>query len=212
LKPAIEDVLASWEFSVALPSPSGVPEFAPVRTTYLDLKKLSGAIQKAQRRLLRWRNATLEWIGEAPNKDALIRELKGSVETARAAGLSGGVETKRLRQLIDELQGSEFITALKDAARLGEDAPRGTVLTILGRGYEPVVTLCEELRLRHEEFMQSVEAELRSHEMKYTEDPVAEAKANVAAALSKLATLLEEFHENDAARPMPNTARANREA
>lgn len=212
LKPAIEGAITTWEFASSPPNPSGVAEFAPFRTTYTELKKLSSAALKAQRRLSLWRSGILEWLGDGANKDLLVREFKETVEGAKAAGLTGGVETKRLLQLIEEFRTAKVMAALEDAAKLGDDAPRGTVLVILGRGYEHVARLCEELRTRYDEFMVSVDAELKSEAMKYGEDPLAEAKATLASALSELETLLKELRENDTARPMPNTARANREA
>jgi len=122
------------------------------------------------------------------------------------------LEIKRLLQFIEEFRTAKVMAALEDAARLGDDAPRGTVLAILGRGYEPVARLCEELRARYDDFVVSVDAELKSEAMKYGEDPLAEAKANVASALSELAALLKELRDNDTTRPTPNAARANREA
>lgn len=212
LKPAIEEAIKTWEFASSPPNPSGVTEFAPFRTTYAELKRLSGAALKAQRRLSAWRSEILAWLGDGANKDLLVREFKETVEAAKAAGLTGGVETKRLLQLIEEFRNAKVMAALEDAARLGDDAPRGTVLAILGRGYEPVARLCEELRTRYDEFMVSVDAELNSEAMKYGEDPLAEARATVASALSELETLLKELRENDTARPMPDAAPANREA
>ncbi len=195
LKPPIEEAIKTWEFSCSLPNPSGVTEFAPFRTTYAELKRLSSAATKAQRRLFVWRSEILEWLGDEANKDLLVREFKETVEAAKAAGLTRGVETKRLLQLIEEFRNAKVMAALDDAAKLGDDAPRGTVLAILGRDYEPVARLCEELRTRYDEFMMSVEAELEGEAMKYGEDPLAEAKATVASALSELETLLKELRE-----------------
>jgi hypothetical protein len=196
LKPVIDEVLKTWGFTSVPPNPSGVPEFAQFRTTYAELKKLGSAATRAQHRLSLWRSRMLEWLGDGANKDLLVREFKETVEGAKAAGLTGGVETKRLLQLIEDFRVAKVMAALEDVAKLGDDAPRGTVLAILGRGYEPVVQLCEDLQMRYDEFMVAVNAELKSEAMKYGEDPLAEAKATVASVLGELATLLKELREN----------------
>jgi len=60
LKPAVEETILNWEFGATLPNPAGVVDFASFRTTYSDLKRLSGAIPKAQQRMMRWRGAHLK--------------------------------------------------------------------------------------------------------------------------------------------------------
>ena len=210
LKPAIDAVTKAWEFSETLPNPAGVAEFAPMRAVYLDLKKQSTAAARTQRRLHEWRGQTLEWLGERFDKDVLVRELKDTVESAKAAGLTRGLETKRALQLVEEFRTAKVMAALEDAAKLADDAPRGTVLAILGRGYGPVVRLCNELRTRYDEFLSAVDAELAGEEMKFGEDPLGEAKATVASAVSQLATLLKELQEHGSTRSMHVPAQPNR--
>jgi hypothetical protein len=179
LKAAIERTVASWEFREALPNPAGVADFATVRTTYPELKRLSTAIGKAQRRLVRWHTDTLAWLGEDPDKEALAREAKETVEAAKAAGLTAGMDTKRLLQLIEDFRAAKVKAALEDASRLADGASRGLVLTILGRGYDPVARLCDELRVKLDEILGVVEAELASESFKYGQDPFAEAVSSL---------------------------------
>src|SRR5262249_27138171 len=85
LKPALDKTVTAWEFVETLPNPAGVVDFATVRTTYSDVKRLSTAVQKAQRRFCRWRDRTLTWLGEGFDKDAIVRDAKETVEAAKAA-------------------------------------------------------------------------------------------------------------------------------
>jgi len=211
LRPAIEAVTKTWEFSETPPNPAGVPEFAPVRAAYLELKKHSTAAAKAERRLHEWRGQTLEWLGDGFDKEALVRELKDTVEAAKAAGLTRGIETKPLLQLVEDFRTARVMAALEDAAKLSDETSRGTVLAILGRGYEPIVRLCNDLRIRYDEFLSVVDAELTGEEMKFGEDPLGEAKGTVTSAVSQLATLLKELQEHGSTRSVQIPARANRE-
>jgi len=88
---------------------------------------------------------------------------------------------------------AEFMAALEDVAKLVEGTPRGQVLTVLGRGYETVASLCEELQRRYEEFNTSVDGELQSESMKYGNDPLVEAKNTLAAELGESTRLLAEL-------------------
>ncbi len=89
LKAAIEETIINWEFGAILPSPAGVLEFASFRTMHSELKKLSGTIPKAQQRLVRWRSEMLTWLGDSLDKETLIRELKETIEAAKACGRRG---------------------------------------------------------------------------------------------------------------------------
>jgi len=195
LKTAIERTIETWEFSGALPNPSGVPDFVTVRTTYADLKRLSPAVGKAQRRLSRWRTQTVAWLGEGLDKDALVREAKETIETAKAAGLTKGIDTKRVLQLLEEFRGAKVMVALDDAGKVADAAPRGVVLTILGRGYEPVVRVCEELQLKLDEVLRSVEAELANESLVYGVDPFAEAVSSLSNELQEMGRQLDKVEQ-----------------
>jgi hypothetical protein len=212
LRPAIKAVISAWEFSETLPNPAGVPEFARVRAAYLELKKQSNAVAKAQRSLHEWRTQTLEWLGDGFDQDALVRELKDTVEAAKAAGLTRGIETERLLQLVEQFRTAKVVAALEDAGRLAKEAPRGTVLVILGRAHGPIVRLCADLRTRYDEFLAAVDAELAGEEMRLGKDPLGEAKATVASAVSELTNLMKEIQEHGSTRSVQIVARADREA
>lgn len=202
LKRVVEDTLSCWEFSAAPPNPSGVPDFAPVRSTYLELKKLSAAIAKAQRRLSRWRSQMLSWLGEGADKEILVREMKETVEAAKAAGLTRGIDSKEVRRLLDlieEFRNANVVTALEDAAKLEDEASRGTVLGVLGQGYEPVASLSEDLQTRYDEFARSADAELRNEAVKYGADPLAEAVGTLRTELDEVESLMKELQQYDGA-------------
>ena len=183
LKSAIDKTVAAWELSETLPNPSGVAEFSSVRTSYSELKRLSSAVAKAQRRLLRWRGQTLDWFGEGFDKEATVREAKETIETAKAAGLTTGMDTKLVLQLLEEFRNTKVMAALEDVGKIAEGAPRGLVLTVLGRGYEPVVRLCEELQLKLDESLRAVDAKLASESLTYGVDPFAEAVSSLSGEL-----------------------------
>lgn len=186
LRQAIDETIKTWEFNEPLPTPTGVLEFPEIRATYADLKKLSSAVGKAQERLSHWRTKTLEWLGPAFDKDAFVREAKETMENARAAGLLPGVNTTRVLQLLEEFRGAKVRMALDDAEKAAGGAPRGTVITILGRGYEPVLRVTEELQLKLDEALGVVQAELASDALKYGIDPLSEAVALLSAELQEL--------------------------
>jgi len=191
LKPAIEGTLAAWEFRASIPNPAGVPSLTPFRATYMNLKKLSIAISKAQAQLFRWRTKTLASLGDITDKEGLIQGIKESIVTAKAAGVTAGFDTRKLNQLLDEFRGAKVKAALDDAGRLDPSAARGLTLTILGRGHEAVARICEELERQLDGFLQAVEAELESERMKYGEDPMAEARDSLLAELREVRGVLE---------------------
>ncbi len=132
----------------------------------------------------------IEWFGDNMDKDSLVQELKDTVGIARDSGLTRDVDTRRLLQFIEGFRTAKVKGALEDATRLKEDTPRGTVLAILGRGHEPVVRLCEQLREHCEAFMQAVEAELAGEIHKIGTDPVGEAIGALNAELDEAGRLL----------------------
>jgi hypothetical protein len=190
LKPAIEETLAAWEFRASIPNPAGVPSLAPFRATYMNLKKLSGAIPKAQAQLFRWRTKMLAAFGDITDKEELIQWIKESIVTAKAAGVTAGFDTRKLNQLLDEFRSARVKAALDDAGRLDPSASRGLSLTILGRGHDAVARVCEELERQLDDFLQSVEGELESERMKYGEDPLAEARDSLLTELREIRGVL----------------------
>ena len=192
LKAAIEETVAAWALTATLPTAAGATDFASFRSGYSELKRLSAAIPKAQERLFGWRKETVGWLGDVSDKEALVREMKETVEAARADGIAKGLDAKGLLQLLEDFRSAKVVAALDDAAKLDREAARGIVLTVLGRGHESVARLCEELGGRLEAFLTSVEAELASEAMKYGADPLQEAVASLTTELRELAVVLEE--------------------
>jgi hypothetical protein len=192
LKPALEETTTNWEFGATLPNPAGVPEFASFRITYSELKKLSSAIPKAQQRLVNWRSEMIAWLGDGFDKETVVRELKETIEAARAAGVAGGLDANGLLRQLEEFRTARVKTALDDAEKLEGDTSRGMTLTVLGRGHEPVARFCEEFQKRIIAFVNAVEDNLASEALHYGEDPVAEALALLKEELQKISTVLEE--------------------
>ena len=138
LKSAVEETNINWEFGATLPNPPGVIEFASFRTMYSELKKLSSAIPKAQQRLMSWRSEMIAWLGESLDKETFVRELKETIKAARAASVTGGLDANGLIRLLEEFRTAKVKTALDDVEKLAGNTSRGLVLTVLGRGHEPV--------------------------------------------------------------------------
>ena len=82
-------------------------------------------------------------------------------------------------------------TALDDVEKLEGSTSRGLVLTVLGRGHEPVARFCQAFQQRITSFVGAVEDNLASEAIRYGEDPVAEALASLKAELQDLSTVLE---------------------
>lgn len=179
LKPAIEAVTETWDFRQSPPNQAGVPEYAPFRTAYADLKKLAGSVDKAQKRLTQWRDDTRAWLGEDADKTAIVREAKEAIEAARAAGLTVGQDTKGVVQLLERFDDAKIMATLNEADRLGTGASRGTVLVVLGRSSEQIVKLCDDLRTALGGLLQHIEAELANESIKYGSDPLSEAVSDL---------------------------------
>ncbi len=190
LKLPLEDTLRTWEFTETIPDPRGVAEFAPIRSAYLELKKQAAAVGKAQRGLIAWRGRMVEWLGDKIDKERTVQVLKEAIETAKANSLTGEIDTKHLLELLESFRTARVIAAFEDAARSEDGTRRGTVLTVLGRGHESTVRLCDQLRSRFDEFLQSVDAELRREIQTYGEDPLADAIGVLRAELTELEHLL----------------------
>jgi hypothetical protein len=191
LKAVVEETIINWEFGATLPNPAGVIEFSSFRTMYSELKRLSSAIPKAQQRLVSWRSEMLAWLGESFDKETFVRELKETIEAARAAGVAGGLDANGLIRLLEEFRTAKVKTALDDVEKLEGSTSRGLVLTVLGRGHEPVARFCEAFQQRITSFVGAVEDNLASEAIRYGEDPVAEALASLKAELQDLSTVLE---------------------
>jgi hypothetical protein len=163
------------------------------RATYAECKKLAGSIDKAQKRIAHWRDDTRAWLGEGADKTAIVREAKDAIETARAAGLTVGQDTKAVVHLLDKFDDAKIMATLNEADRLGGGANRGTALTVLGRSSEQIVRLCDDLRTALNGLLQHIEAELANDAIKYGSDPLAEAVSDLTNELietrSSLATL-----------------------
>ncbi len=76
-------------------------------------------------------------------------------------------------------------------AKLEGSTSRGLVLTVLGRGHEPVARFCEDFQARLTIFLGAVEDNLASEAIRYGDDPVTEAMASLRAELLDLAAVLE---------------------
>lgn len=191
LKPALEQTVSSWEFNASLPTQAGVASYSTFRTVYQEIKKLSTAIPKAQQRLREWHGEIQTWIGSDFEKDNLYRELKETIEGARDSGVAKGLDSKGLLALLDEFRTARVAPALQDAAKLDTGAPRGLVLTILGRDHQSAVRICQQLHTRLDTFLGAIEGELANESLKYGEDPIKEAVNSLTAEAKALDQVLE---------------------
>jgi hypothetical protein len=191
LRPSILATLSKWEFDQSMPNPTRVVEFGPFRQTYSRLKDRSSAIAKTQQQLCQWQVQALEWFGEEFDKEGFVQTLKDTIETARSSGVAVGLEVKSLLQLVEEFRGAKVMAALEDIGKLATDAPRGQVLTVLGRGHQATAQLCDRLRAQLESFLTGVNAQLVSDAQKYGEDPIQEAIQALSGEIDEISTLLD---------------------
>jgi hypothetical protein len=190
LKPVVEETLKNWTFTESPREHAGAADWSSFRTAYLDIKRGASAIEKARKNLLQWRARVLDWMGENCDKDSLVEELKITLEASRTAGLTAEINGKRLLELIEAFRMSKVKAAIDDAARLSEGAPRGTVLTVLGRGYWPVARISDELRESYDHLLSTSEAELSLTSQKYGADPLGQAKLALQTEFEELEVLL----------------------
>ena len=118
--------------------------------------------------------------------------MKLAVQGAKEAGMTRDLDPKGLLQLLEEFRNARVIAALDDAEKLDRSSPRGTVLTVLGRGYEEVAQLCEKLDHRLEEFLAAVEGDLARDATKWGSNPLQEAVTSLTAELDELGTVLKD--------------------
>lgn len=183
LKPAIEAVTETWNFRQSPPNQAGVPDYAPFRAAYAELKKCAGAVDRAEKRLTQWRDDTRAWLGEDADKTAIVREAKEAIEAARASGLTVGHDTKGVMQLLEKFDDAKIMATLNEADRLSNGTSRGTSLAVLGRSSEQVVRLCDDLRTALTDLLQHIEAELANESIKYGTDPLSEAVSDLTSEL-----------------------------
>ncbi len=194
LRSSIDGILTAWDFTEDLPDPRGVPEFAGLRSRYMDLRRKTPVIEKTRQRLVAWQLRMMQWLGEDDlDKEALIQELKGLADLARANNLTGGCDTRRLVQLAEMLRQLKVKVALDEAKQLGTDAPRGRALAILGHGHLPTMQICDELMDAAEMLMQAVGAELVRENERIGKDPMLDAIAIVRAELTATQEILQEL-------------------
>jgi tetrahydromethanopterin S-methyltransferase subunit B len=74
---------------------------------------------------------------------------------------------------------------------LDTGAPRGLVLTILGRDHQSAVRICQQLHTRLDTFLGAIEGELANESLKYGEDPIKEAVNSLTAEAKALDQVLE---------------------
>jgi hypothetical protein len=158
---------------------------------YQEIKRLSTAIPKAQQRLRDWHEEIEAWIGSDFEKDSLYRELKETIEGARDSGIAVGLDSKGLLHLLDDFRNAKVMPAFQDAAKLDSAAPRGLVLTILGRDHQSAVRVCQQLHTRLDTFLGAIEGELANEAIRYGEDPVKEAVNSLTAEAKTLDQILE---------------------
>jgi hypothetical protein len=192
LKPALEKTLADWDFTAKWPGSAGAPEYTAFRAHYSDVKRLAGAIAKAKQRLHRWRQATIAWLGDPGEKERSVSDIKLAVQEAKEAGMTKNLDAKGLLQLLEEFRNAKVVVALDDAEKLDDDARRGIVLTVLGRGHEAVAQLSDRVGSRLEEFLTAVEGDLASDESRWGPDPLGDAVTSLHAELDELATVLKD--------------------
>jgi hypothetical protein len=192
LKPALEQTVSSWDFNASLPTQPGMASYSAFRAVYQEIKRLSTtAVPKAQQRLRDWHEEIEAWIGSDFEKDILYRELKETIEGARDSGVARGLDSKGLLQLLEEFRNTKVVPAMQDAAKLDSSAPRGIVLTILGRDHQIAVRICQQLHTRLDAFLEAIEGELANEALMYGEDPIKEAVNSLTAEAIALDQVLE---------------------
>ncbi|MEA2569257.1 MAG: hypothetical protein QOI24_1258 [Acidobacteriota bacterium] len=194
LRGAIEGVLASWDTALAPPNPAAVPEFTSVRIGYLELKKVRGAVEKHRQRLYESHLRMAEWWGAAPDKDALYRELKELVESAKAATLARADDYRPVLVALEDFRTARIAAAFSDTGSLKPQSERGVVLTVLGKQHDRAIRIAENLRAAADGFLRTVEEELAARFIRTGDDPMRDALADLTASLDDLT-----IHLKDAA-------------
>lgn len=192
LKPEIERVGACWEFRSSVPTsnPAGVAEVPQIRATYAELRRQSASVAKMRDGLIAWRMEMAGWCGTDLDKDALVENLKATLEEVKAGRLLTETEPRRVAEAIEAFRMARVSPALTDAAALTADAPSGLVLAVLGRGHDVAVRGSRILRAMVDGMLSEAEAALGGEEATHGPDPSGEAKAGIEAELLSIERLL----------------------
>jgi hypothetical protein len=192
LKLEIERVRTSWEFKESLPNstPAGVAELPSIRADYSELRRQSAAVAKMHEAVIKWREEMEAWCGRDVDKEALVEDLKGTLEEVRAARLLTEVEPRRVIAAIEVFRMARVSPALADAASLTADASRGQVLSVLGRNHDGAIGASRALRAIVDQMLAESEAALAGEEATHGANPLSEARAGIEAGLVHIERLL----------------------
>jgi hypothetical protein len=179
LKPVVDGTRGNWEINASLPRsrPTGVPEFPVLEAAFGELRQRASAVTKAQQWFATWHTEMVEWLGTELDKEALVRELKETVDAAKAARMTGDIDVKRLNLTIEAFRTARVVPALDDAAKVVGTPARGLVLSVLGHGHWNTARLGAALKTQYDKFLEAVEQELRGEAERLGADPLAEATA-----------------------------------
>jgi hypothetical protein len=194
LRRSIEQVLDSWVFDAVIPS-GGSNELDTLKRTHTSLKSQSRAIEKEADALKGWYKDVVSWAGEKPDKEAMAEKFKTTIEQAKAAGLTVGLEPITLVRLVEDFGRSPFKTAFDDIERLHAAKSRGTVLAILGTNHQPTVELSRNLERKFTAFLAGVQTAIQGRSLNLGVDPKAEAVGALRAQVSELVPVLKEISE-----------------
>jgi len=194
LRRSIEQVLDSWAFDAVIPS-GGSNELDTIKRAHTSLKSQSRAIEKEADALKGWYKDVISWAGEKPDKEAIAEKFKTTIEQAKAAGLTVGLEPITLVRLVEDFGRSPFKTAFDDIERLHAAKSRGTVLAILGTNHQPTVELSRNLERKFTAFLAGVQTAIQGRSLNLGVDPKAEAVGGLRAQVSELVPVLKEISE-----------------
>jgi hypothetical protein len=171
LKPVLEATVKSWKLDQSPPVHSGAAVLKGVREMYGALRRLFPVVTSQQSDLVAWRTEMVAWLGAEFDKAEVLKELKGIIDMAKAAGVSSGVNTQDLLRTLEEFRSANVKTALDDVARLSGDVNLSTVLSVLGSRHDRVATLTRRVRDALDQFFATVESGLAADLALYGEAP-----------------------------------------
>ena len=192
LKSAVDTVTTNWEFATDMPTRVvGPAAFEHVKNLFSELRRLSRVVERERQRLIAWRRDSLEWFGEPVDKKEVAFELRKTLDAITLIGLSGELSLPEILKLIEDFSSSSVEDVLQAVENVEHSADRGTVLSVIGRYYEPIVDLCERLRKRFDELMRRADHELQVNLRAIGTDPVGAAVKELVNELDRATKLVE---------------------
>jgi hypothetical protein len=179
----VRDFLRQWELS---DGPKMQVAFAST---------LKRGVRARQAELREWHAASVEWLGEDFDKQALVEELRELLSEAKQLALVPVETIDAIRPLLTQFRDAAVAEALKNAQYGIRDSADGVTLVALAQHDGKVAELVRHLGVRVRDMFARIESGIDSRLRASNAGLVHEMVAQVAAELAAINSALGEYSE-----------------